>query len=260
MCLCPGCLHGDSECKYVDYVDSWQGFDMMNYKNTEVDLTYWNSVVIRKTVGSREDYAWDDVMAIVCSVRTYNEVNEYVKKNPLPFFDCHIDLTLSERDTDHIDPVALHYMPDDVPGGLVPCRIQGDGNCFPRSLSFICFRNQEMHTEFRMRLLHESVINAKHYISNRYLSRGCNIVYRKGGPVKQLAMYSEQYNPEEELDVVKIYKAEVMQLAKDGNYCGLWQMCQAANVLCRPVVSVYPSQLHEGMRTRFQSEVLLHRQ
>ena len=38
---------------------------------------------------------------------------------------------------------------------------------------------------------------------------------------------------------------------RDGTYCGLWQMAQAANVLRRPVISVYPNELHEGMRLDF---------
>ena len=105
-----------------------------------------------------------------------------------------------------------------------------------------------MHTEFHVRLMYEAILNGKHYISNRYLSKGCNVVYRREEPVKQIAMYSESYNPSEELDVVKVYKEEVMKLAEDKTYCGLWQLCQAANNLHRPVMSVYPTELHEGMR------------
>ena len=176
---------------------------------------------------------------------------EYVKKNPLPFFDCHIDLKLSDRDRESIDPVALHYLPNDAPEGFAPCKIVGDGNCFPRSLSYICFRSEDMDVEFRVRLQYEALLNAKNYLNNKYISRGCNIVYRRGGPCKQIAMYSECYNPAEELDVVKIYKKEVLSLSKNGTYCGLWQLAQAANILCRPVMSVYPTDLHEGMRLEF---------
>ena len=57
VCLCPGCLHGDSDCKYPDYFDKWRGFDMKKYENIETNLHLWKSVAIRKTVGSREDYA-----------------------------------------------------------------------------------------------------------------------------------------------------------------------------------------------------------
>ena len=220
-------------------------------KEIDVDLNFWNSVVIRKTVGSREDYEWEDVRASIATYNNYIELHDYIKRNPLPFFDCHIDLVLSDQDRDNIGNVALHYLPADAPEGLAPCKIGSDGNCFPRTLSYICFRNQRMHSEFCVRLLYEAILNGKQYVNNRYLSKGCNIVYRRGGPAKQIAMYSESYNPNEELNVVNIYKEEVMKMAQDGNYCGLWQLCQAANILCRPVTSVYPTELHEGMRLEF---------
>ena len=96
VCLCTGCLHGDSLCKYSDYVDEWRGFDMLNYKEVDFDISFWKSVNIRKSFGSREDYSWEDVRCILESCRTYEEALEHAKKNPLPFFDCHIDLNLSD--------------------------------------------------------------------------------------------------------------------------------------------------------------------
>ena len=251
VCLCPGCLHGDSICKFSDYVDNWRGFDMKKYDDCPPNFDLWNSVQIRKTVGSREDYSWGDVRTILASQTTFEDLHAYVKRNPLPFFDCHIDNTLSERDRRHLDFVALHYRPEDAPESYAPCHIASDGNCFPRALSFICFRSQEMHTELRVRLVYEAVLNAKNYLNNRYLSRGCNIVYRNAGPCKQIAMYSNFYDPSVQLNVVDIYKKEVLDVGKDGTYCGLWQMAQAANVLRRPVISVYPNELHEGMRLDF---------
>ena len=64
-------------------------------------------------------------------------------------------------------------------------------------------------------------------------------------------MYASSYNPNEPLDVVKTYKKEVMELAHNNTYCGLWQMAQAGNILRRPVGSIYPTELHEGMRLDF---------
>ena len=108
----------------------------------------------------------------------------------------------------------------------------------------------------RVRLVYEAVLNAKYYISNRYLSRGCNIIYRRGGPCKQMAMYSTFYDPSIHLDVVDIYKSEVLDVVKDGTYCGLWQMAQASNILCRPVMSIYPLRLQDGMRLDFNMEFM----
>ena len=64
-------------------------------------------------------------------------------------------------------------------------------------------------------------------------------------------MYASAYNPNENFDVVQIYKKEVLDMCQNGAYCGLWQMAQAANILHRPVTSVYPTELHEGMRLDF---------
>ena len=256
VCLCPGCLHGDSECKNLNYADKWRGFNMKEYVDIEPDLRHWKSVQIRKTVGSRDDYSWDGVLTIIGEKNSFDELAEHVRKNPLPFFDFHINDILTEQDRDYLDLVALHYKPADAPEGYVPCEVGSDGNCFPRALSFICFRNQDSHTEMRVRLIYESILNAKHYISNRYMSRGCNIVYRTGGPVKQLAMYADSYNPAEQFDVVRIYKKEVMDLTRTGSYCGLWQVCQAANILRRPVLSIYPAGLHEGMRLDFNRQFM----
>lgn len=251
VCMCPGCLHGDSNCKQTNYVDNWRGFDMNAYKPIDANLCLWQSVKIRKTVGSREDYSWDDVLAILGSINSFEELDTYVKRNPLPFFDFHINTLLQESDRNHLDLVALHYLPDDAPEAYVPCKVASDGNCFPRALSYICFRNEDMHCELRVRLVYEAVLNANYYLSNRYLSRGSNIIYKRGGPCKQLAMYSSSYNPADELDVVCVYKKEVLEIAKNYQYCGLWQLCQSANILRRPVVSVYPTELHEGMRLEF---------
>ena len=251
VCLCEGCLHGKSDCRYKDFVDNWTGFDMKNFQPIPADLKLWSSVNIRKKVGNRDSYSWQDAQDKLSSFTSYAELKDYISKNPIPFFDCHINSILSDEDRDNLDLVALHYCPPDAPEGFAPCKIGADGNCFPRTLSFICFRTQEMYMEMRVRLVYEAVLNAKYYISNKYLSRGCNIVYRRGGPCKQIAMYSACYNPCEQLDIVNIYKAEVLEICKEGSYCGLWQMSQASNVLRRPVVSVYPQELHEGMRLDF---------
>ena len=249
--LCPGCLHGDSECKNRNYLDSWRGFDMHEFEEIPEDLTLWKSIKIRKMIGCREDYNWNSALTTIGTKTSFDDLKDYIKKNPLPFFDCHIDENLSESETDHLDLVALHYKPQNAPEGYAPCKIVGDGNSFPRTLSYICFKNKDSHKEMQVRLVYEAVLNGKYYLSNRYLSKGCNIIYHRAGPCKQLAMYSYSYDPTEELDVLNIYKKEVLEIAQDSAYCGLWQMSQASNILCRPVLSVYPTNLHDGMHLDF---------
>ena len=88
-----------------------------------------------------------------------------------------------------------------------------------------------MHIELRVRIIYKAVLNMNYYLINRHLSRGCNIVYRRGGPSKQLAMYSSSYSAQEVLNIPEVYKQEVLEITKDSAYCGLWQMAQAANIL-----------------------------
>ena len=137
-------------------------------KGTDIPTSFqlWKSVGIRKTVGSQEDYGWEDVRAILHAFEDFDALQAYTKRNQLPFFDCHINLQLSECDRQHLDLVALHYILPDAPEGLAPCTIGSDGNCFPRTLSFTCFHSEAMHVEFRVCLLYEAILNAKHYLSN----------------------------------------------------------------------------------------------
>ena len=53
---------------------------MATGKEIDIDVGFWKSVVIHKTVGSREDYEWEDVRVIIDSCNTYSELQEYVKK------------------------------------------------------------------------------------------------------------------------------------------------------------------------------------
>ena len=85
MCMCHGCLHGDLQCKQPNYIDEWKGFDMDKFKYTDADLTLWQSINIRKTVGTCDDYAWEDVSDILSAMEKFDAIEEYVHRNPLPF-------------------------------------------------------------------------------------------------------------------------------------------------------------------------------
>ena len=54
-------------------------------------------------------------------------------------------------------------------------------------------------------------------------------------------MYTEHFNPLVPLDVVKLYKQEVMEISKLAGYMGIWQLFQTANILHTPIQSVYPT-------------------
>ena len=148
-CMCPFCLNGNGECKNKDYVDEWRGFDMNKYQAIAPNFNHLKSIQIRKTVGSCDDFNWNNLVDTLSS-KNYEDLELHIARNPLPFLDIHIQDNLCEEDRDNLNMVALHYIPPDAPQGYVPCRIASDRNCFPRALSFVCYRTQEMHLEMRV--------------------------------------------------------------------------------------------------------------
>ena len=140
-------LHAYAQGVYMEIVsarkqnvlDSWRGFDMHKYIEIDADLNLWKSVKIHKNVGCREDYNWENVWDVLANMNTFEELAEYIKKNPLPFLDFHINDSLSENDRDDLDLVALHYKPNDAPQDLFPCKIYADGNMLTQNTEFHMF-------------------------------------------------------------------------------------------------------------------------
>lgn len=67
---------------------------------------------------------------------------------------------------------------------------------------------------------------------------------------RTFAMFSEFFSGENltDLAVQRIFEKEVFSIRKSGTYMGAWQMAALANVLNRPVRSVYP--LYGGQTVR----------
>ena len=243
ICYCCKCMHGEKEgeCENLDYVDEWRACDLNTGQEIEANMEYWSNVQICKLLGSRLTFNWDNKLEELNHFDTYNLLRRHVNHYPLPLLSLSVSDVLLPEHYLQIDYVALHYRLDDCPQDYSPCRVLGDGNCFPRAVSFLCFRTQEKYTEIRVRLIYEAVKNEQYYLSDRYLSRGAQIIYRKSGPSQQIAMYSSTYNPQMPRDVTGVYRREVLEMTNDGAYCGLWQIAQAANVLKHPIESIYPT-------------------
>ena len=74
------------------------------------------------------------------SIRTFQELQVYVNNNPLPEFVCESKYTMSPAEMEHLDLVALHHLPNNAPRNVGPIEIEGDGNCLPRTISYILFK------------------------------------------------------------------------------------------------------------------------
>ena len=142
----------------------------------------------------------------------------------------------------------MHYMPTDVPSGLVPMQIEGDGNCFPRTISYLSSKSQAMYTEIRVCIIYEAVQNIEKYLDDIYISVGATNFYEHGTLPGQYAQYSDNYNPHTTFDMVRLYKQEVLDICTDGAFIGIWQIFQIANVVKRPICSAHPNIGNQNVR------------
>ena len=129
--------------------------------------------------------------------------------------------------------VALHHLPDDTDPGFAPVQIEGDGNCFPRTISYFLSRTEKNYMEIRVRIIYEAVLNMGQYLDDNYISNRAHNFYDRGTLLEQYAQYSDNYNPHVAFDMLKLYKREVMEICCDGAFMGIWQ-------IKRPITSVHP--------------------
>ena len=77
---------------------------------------------------------------------------------------------------------------------------------------------------------------------------GTNHRYRRGTLAQQYAMYSDNYTAAGQLNVKRIYFQEILDICKDGEFMGVWQIFQVANVIGCPIQSVYPDGGNKNIR------------
>ena len=164
---------------------------------------------------------WAEHINQLSAISNFTELQEYIQWNPLPVLTPNIDPVMSEQDKQFLDFVALHYLPADAPDSFAPVSIVEDGNCFPRSITYVLFRTQSCYDEIRTRIIYKSVQSMDMYLDNAYLQMGANHIYHRGSLAQQYAMYSDNYEPNVVLDIANIYKHEVLDICKDGAYMGI---------------------------------------
>ena len=79
--------------------------------------------------------------------RTFVQLECYITANAIPEFNYVENDMLMQAEADLLDMVALHHMPNDMPPRLAPLQVEGDGNCFPHTISYLLFKTENHHTE-----------------------------------------------------------------------------------------------------------------
>ena len=148
----------------------------------------------------------------------YAQLCRYINSNAIPDLICVPNDTLTQKELNNLDLVAMHHMPNDMPANLAPLQTGTDGNCFPRTVSNLLFKTQERYTEIRVRLIYEAVKNIEHYLDDNYVSIGAHNFYSHGTFPEQYAQYSDNFNPYVTFNMTRLYKTEVMDITNDSAY------------------------------------------
>ena len=139
--------------------------------------------------------------------------------------------------------VALHQLPDDAPERIAQVNVEGDGNSFPRTINYLLYKTERRYMVICVQIVYEVIKKLQSYLDDNYISVRAMIFYTHAATPEQYAQYSDNYIPNTgiPLDVLALYKQELMDICIDRAYMGIWQICQSANVLNHPIHSVFPN-------------------
>ena len=147
-----------TECQNTLCPEPWKGFDLVQKKFISPQLDSWANCSICKNLLSPDNpNYWSEHIHQLSSISVFTDLIDYIQWNPLAPLQAHINYVMTEQDKQFLDFVALHYLPHDAPDSYAPITIVGDGNCFPRSVSYALFCTQNRHAEICTRIIYESV-------------------------------------------------------------------------------------------------------
>lgn len=206
------------------------------------------SVTTKKGTVSKKMTTWGKIQAHLSRCKTFEDMEDYIKKYRGPELSTdHLKLKIPKA---KVDQNSLKYIPSDVTGFL-PVSTLGDGNCFPRALSTLVFGNQFHFQEMRGRIVYEGVQNMKEYLRQNYLSHGANVTSYSRATLSEIyTQYSDEYQAGTPINsklVKQVFENELLKVAKNSSYCGVWQIFMAANILKKPIVSHYPQGLNPNI-------------
>ena len=90
---------------------------------------------------------WSNVYKEFENITTYTGLEEYISDLDESLFEDLCLPILKRKPNWQIDTVAMSSMPPDSPPYVLPVYTTGDGNCFPRSISWALFGNKNRHLE-----------------------------------------------------------------------------------------------------------------
>ena len=203
-----------------------------------------DKVIGRRNTSTTVD--WNGILHRMGKCSNFEDLKRYVinlKMRSLPSkFEKNKQL-----DSDRRDALAYQFLSSDVGvnrGQLFPVASSGGGSCFYYSLSRLVYGDESHCVEMRVQVVHEGIMNMRLYLDHDYLCQGYHFQCGSEEDVRWIyASFCSFYKDGMSLDVGSIeqyYKKEIFNLRLFGEYSGVWQFHQAANVVKCCVQSIYP--------------------
>ena len=182
-CCCKGCLHGNESCSNDVCPDRWRGYSLSGRKHCQPNRSWWCETADDQICKSSQnthllsEINWQNRIAVLSAINSFEELVTFVNNNPLPCFMDELTDTITQQEIHNLDMVALHHIPDNAPQRIAPLSVEGDGNCFPRTISYLLCKSQSRYMEMRVCIVYEAVINLDSYLNNNYVSVGAHNFY-----------------------------------------------------------------------------------
>ena len=184
---------------------------------------------------------WKEFQRKMLRCKTFAEIVQTVDSMKIP------DIALQRKTTmqphDRQDEISQFLLPQDVDKNLVPVMCEGDGNCFPRAISHLCFGTKCRHREICCRMVIDAVKNISNHLNNEKLHTGAidrlpNLDIRNFYAYIVPAYDIVQPDEINEDSLLQIYQ-EVKRIIQPKKWMSMWHIHWASNAVGIPIRMVY---------------------
>ena len=186
---------------------------------------------------------WKEFQRKMLRCKNFAEIVQRVDSMKIPDISLQRKTTMQPHDRE--DRISQFLLPQDVDKNLVPVMCKGDGNCFPRAISHLCFGTECRHREIHCRMVIDAVKNISNHLNNEKLYTGAidrlpNLDIRNFYAYIVPAYGIVQPDEINEDSLLQIYQEEVKRIIQPKKWMSMWHIHWASNAVRIPIRVVYP--------------------
>ena len=202
---------------------------------------------VMKSGGNSEELEggifWKEFQRKMLRCKNFAEIVQIVDSMKIPDISLQRKTTMQPHDRE--DRISQFLLPQDVDKNLVPVMCKGDGNCFARAISHLCFGTKCRHREIHCRLVIDAVKNISNHLNNEKLYTGTinrlpNLDIRNFYAYIVPAYDIVQPDEINEDSLLQIYQEEVKRIIQPKKWMSIWHIHWATNAVRIPIRVVYP--------------------